>query len=110
MNDDLTCEVVDNFVFNYSGGVQVYDHLVNVSVDQKSRFSRLNIEPKYTATFEENDPYRAIYNGRVPSTAAFQDKIDGAGFKRTGCDFTVQESKMNVKTIKYIYYKLPALQ
>lgn len=110
MNDDLTCEIVDNFVFNYSGGLQVYEHLLNVSVDQKSRFSKLNIEPKYTATFEENDPYRAIYSGRVPTSAAFQDKIDGAGFKRTGCDFTVQESKMNVEPINYYDYSLPTLQ
>jgi hypothetical protein len=110
MNDNLTCEVIDNFVFKYSGGLQVYDHLLNVSVDQTTRFSKLNIKPKYTATFEENDPYRAIYSGRVPSTAAFQDKIDGAGFKRTGCDFTVQESKMNVEPINYYDYNLPSLQ
>lgn len=110
MNDNLTCEVVDNFVFKYTGDLQVYEHTINVSVAQKERFSKLNLEPKYTATFEENDPYRAIYNGRIPTTAAFQDKIDGAGFVRTGCDFSVQESEMNIEPINYYDYNLPSLE
>ena len=110
MNDQTTCEVVDNFVFKFNGGLGVYDHALNVSVEQKDRFKALKIEPTYTATFEENDPYRAIYSGRVPSTAAFQDKIDGAGFIRTKCMFAVEESQMNVEPINYYDYNLPTLQ
>ena len=110
MNEQYACEVIDNFVFRYSGGLDIYEHLVNVSTTQKERFGSLRIEPTYTGTFEENDPYRAIYSGRVASSAAFQDKMDGAGFIRAGCSFEVEESQMNVEPINYYDYTLPALQ
>lgn len=106
----MECEIIDSVSFKNPRGVRVYESFLNMSVEQSIGWSFLKLEPTYTATFKENDPYAAMAAGKQATTAAFQQKVDGGMFANIQCDFVGATTLLNVEPVKKYNYVLDTLQ
>lgn len=103
------CQVVDNFAFKVQSG-NIYQTVLNAHGECCVSIPRLVITSRFGRTFKENDPYRMIEEGREPTEAAFDDKIDGYYFKPDICNNDQFETELNVEPVNMYEYVLSSLQ
>ena len=107
-NREIECRVIDNFLMSNNRGVKIYEEILNGDNQETSSYSSLALTSKYNRTFAANDPLRMIASGRPATDAAFQQKIDGHGFRNNPCDNIKSESDLNIEPINFYNYQLSA--
>ena len=107
-SNEIECKVIDNFLMLNNRGVGIYEEILNGDNQESSSYSKLALTSKYNRTFAANDPLRMLASGRPATDAAFQQKIDGHGFRNNPCENIKSESDLNIEPINFYNYQLSA--
>ena len=102
---EIECKVIDNFLMLNNRGVGIYEEILNGDNQESSSYSKLALTSKYNRTFAANDPLRMMASGRPATDAAFQQKIDGHGFRNNPCENIKSESDLNIEPINFYNYQ-----
>jgi hypothetical protein len=101
------CQIVDNHLFSTKNNV--YEEILNAAEGCCVNVTNLVPTSKFGRTFAENDPYRMIEDGRPPSDAAFERKIDGHQFIPGHCDDAFSNT-LNLEQVNLYNYQLEAMK